>query len=185
MSLSRFLPWTKATSPTELATQRLAAALVTMDVNVALVALANGADPNGVLEAPQVNKSRTFLQHALLNEHTPLFEALLTAGANPMASCEGCVWPAPHLATLHENREAIDALRAHPEVNFDLPVLDPMVGELSTARDIAARRGRTFGNWFGARFSLTEAARPPAFADEAEQGLARWREQRKTRVRPR
>lgn len=163
------------------ATKRLAEALVRFDEMAALTAIEDGADVNEAIEPPHVNTTRTFLQHVILNEQHTLLRALLEAGADPMLTMGGCVWPAPHLATLEENREAIDVLRAHQLANFDAPIYDPLVGEASTARDIAARRGRRFADWFGDRFSLVEAAKPPEFEDEAQAGLERWRAQRRTR----
>lgn len=184
MTLSRYFPWSKSPSAAadKRATLALAAALVHLDEAAALQAIAQGGNVNAHLDPPQASCSRTFLQHAILNASPVLFRALLQAGANPMATPEsGCCWPAPHLATLHEDYEAIDVLRAHPGANFDQAVLDPLVGEASTARDIAVRRGRVFADWFGQRFSLTEAARPPVFEDENELAMARWRDQRKPR----
>lgn len=183
MSLNRFFPWNKPApvSATEVATRRLSEALIQCDEAAALMAIQAGADVNDAIEPPHVNTTRTFLQHAILNGLTPLTRALLEAGADPMLTMGGCVWPAPHLATLEENREAIDLLRTLPRADFDAPIYDPLVGEASTARDIAARRCRQFTEWFGERFSLTEAARPPEFEDEAQAGLARWRAQRRAK----
>lgn len=183
MPFTRFLPWSKPVpvAAAEDATKRLAEALVRFDEMAAMTAIDDGADVNEALEPPHVNTTRTFLQHVILNEQQGLTRALLDAGADPMLTMGGCVWPAPHLATLEENKEAIEMLRGHDKANFDAPIYDPLVGEASTARDIAARRGRRFAEWFGERFSLTEAARPPEFQDELQAGLDRWRAQRRNR----
>jgi hypothetical protein len=184
MALSRYFPWSKPSALVsgKQATVALAAALIHFDEVAVLQAIAQGADANGTLDPPRVSSSRTFLQHAILSVHPELAIALLKAGADPMATVEmGCFWPAPHLATVHEDCEVIDVLRAHPKADFDKAVMDPLVGETSTARDIAARRNRTFAEWFGQRFSLTNAAKVPVFEDQSGLGLARWREQHKSR----
>lgn len=185
MSLSRFFPWFASHVPLSVqrATSQLADAMVTMDETRIRQALAAGADANGSLMPPRATSVRTFLQHVIINEAEDLALLLLERGAQPMKTSENCCWPAPHLATLCEARLVIDLLRQRTDADFDAPVLDPMTGEHSTARDIAARRGKAFADWFGQRFSLTDAARPPQFEDEAALGMAKWRAQSAQRRR--
>jgi hypothetical protein len=185
MSLSRFFPWSSSHVPARVqrATQQLAEALVNMNAEGIRTALAAGADANGSLQPPRASCTRTFLQHVIINEAEELALLLLERGAQPMAISDNCCWPAPHLATLCEARRVIDQLRQRSDANFDAQVLDPMTGEHSTARQIAARRGKAFADWFGQRFSLTDAARPPEFEDEGKAGLAKWREQSAQRRR--
>lgn len=186
MTLSRFFFWPKsspfASSQAKRATQALTVALIHMNEDAAIQAINQGADVNGSLDPPHTSCGRTFLQHAILSVAPLLAEKLLAAGADPMAVSEkGCFWPAPHLATLNEDCDVIDMLRTYPAADFDRSIMDPLVGEASTARDLAVRRGRVFADWFGQRFSLAEAARPPVFENEADMALARWREQRRPR----
>jgi hypothetical protein len=175
--------WRTRAEPVEAAfdtahTQALALAVLQANIEAVKAELAARANPNVAIVPPFVTTPRTLLQHAVMSENAALVSALLHGGADPMATTPECFWPAPHLATLHEQRECLTALMADPRSDFDYPALDPLVGDTSTARQIAARRKRPFADWFGQHYSLTEVAAPPVFESEEEIGLAKWRARR-------
>lgn len=148
------------------ATLALAQAVFSGDVAELNAAICPQANLNAVIMPPHVTTARTLLQHAILSDQPAVVQALLRAGADPMLATPQVFWPAAHLATLLEQRASIVYLIADGRAQFDLQVMDPLVGEPSDCCDIAARRLKGFADWFGQYFSLVEAARPPVFEEE-------------------
>lgn len=165
--LRRWWSWSGLSHHRAGETEKLIQGVLALDVSAVQAALGSPrVDCNAEILPPLVIQPRTLLQHAVLSEHPEMVDCLLTAGADPMRVTDQTFWPAPHLATLLECRPVLERLMAAPTALFDEKVLDPLVGERSSCRDIAARRGRAFTEWFGQFFALTEAARPPTGTPE-------------------
>ncbi len=161
----------------------LISAVLHADHAAVIMALSRHARPNQLLGPPLVRTCRTLLQHSVLSSDNQTRDLLLANGADPMAVTTANFWPIPHLATLNGDRGTILALVGNPRANFDLPVVDPLTGEASTARDIAARKPADFANWFSTHFSLaaTAAAHPPQWQDPQDDGEGRHVPDRFTR----
>lgn len=154
-----------AQAPPRDATPDLVAAVLARNVPEATRALASGADPDAVIDPPQVRHPRRVLQQAVLYNDLDLAGALLSAGASLDATTP-TEWARPlRLAVAEQSRDMVQLLHAY-DADWDVPDVDPIVGEPMSAFQCSQNTHRAgFSDWVlaltgGSRLTQRVAATP-------------------------